>query len=206
MSDIAIIDYGAGNIASVKNMLKKVGAKNVVVTNQKEDILSASKILLPGVGHFDFGMQCLHDSGLVEVLEKKVVHQKIPTLGICLGAQLMTRSSEEGKIPGLGWVNGRTVSFAKRIDPDFKVPHMGWNYVSPQKEVLLFIDMPAEPRFYFVHSFFMKMEDANDVWLNTEYGVEFCSAFQSNNIYGCQFHPEKSHKFSMALMRNFVQL
>ncbi len=204
---IAIINYGIGNLASVRNMLRKVGEYDVEITKEVDTIQAADKLILPGVGKFDYGMQRLNESGLVEPLSTMVLEDKKPILGICLGAQLMTRSSDEGKLPGLGWAKGKTVAFdrSKLSDSD-KVPHMGWNYTLPAKKVDLFESMHANPRFYFVHSYHLEMDDKSDVWLTTEYGYDFCSAYQHENIFACQFHPEKSHKFGMKLMENFVAL
>ena len=203
---ICIVDYGAGNLASVKNILKKVGAEDVVISNQKEEILKADKIILPGVGKFDFGMQRLIDSGLIEALERRVMVDKVPFLGICLGAQLVTNGSEEGKLPGLGWVDGKTVSFKNRIPSELKIPHMGWNTVSISNKNTLLDNSESDGRFYFVHSYFLQMEDPKCVWLTASYGIEFCAAYHSKNIYACQFHPEKSHKFGMKLMEKFTAL
>lgn len=202
-----IINYGAGNLLSVKNMLKKAGATDVLISDKVEDIRYAKKLILPGVGHFDYGMQKLNESGLIPILEQRVLQEKTPILGICLGAQLMTQSSEEGKVNGLGWVSGRTVAFDKTKLPDgYKVPHMGWNDVLEIKESPLFKAMPEYPRFYFVHSYHLEMENERDVWLTANYGYNICAAYQKDNIYACQFHPEKSHKFGMQLMKNFIEL
>lgn len=203
---ICIVDYGAGNLASVKNILKKVGADSAIISNKKEDILTASKIILPGVGKFDYGMQHLINSGLIEVLEQRVLGDKVPFLGICLGAQLITKGSEEGELPGLGWVAGRTVSFKNRISSDLKIPHMGWNTVTVRNKNELLGIADSDNRYYFVHSYFLDMEDKDCVWLTSTYGIEFCAAYHLDNIYACQFHPEKSHKFGMRLMEKFIAL
>jgi imidazole glycerol-phosphate synthase subunit HisH len=207
MSKVTIINYGSGNLLSVKNMLKRAGAGDVIISDQAEEITKADKLILPGVGHFEYGMQKLQESGLIPVLEQKVLRDKTPILGICLGAQLMTESSEEGNVNGLGWVRGKTVAFDKtKLPEDYKVPHMGWNEVIENKQTTLFENMPDTPRFYFVHSYHLKMDDPADVWLTAQYGYEFCAAYQHENIYACQFHPEKSHKFGMQLMKNFIEL
>lgn len=204
---IVIINYGIGNLTSVKNMLKKAGARDVVISGDKIDIERSDKLILPGVGHFDFGMKKLKESGLISIIEKKVILENIPILGICLGAQLITHSSDEGKEKGLGWVEGTTVKFnSNMIGGNLKIPHMGWNYVKSKKDVKLWSNMPDNSRFYFVHSYHMKMNNKEDEWLMATYGYEFCAAFQKDNIYGCQFHPEKSHKFGLQLMKNFVDL
>lgn len=204
---LIIINYGAGNLVSVKNMLKKAGASDVLISNKAEDIEQANNLILPGVGHFDFGMKKLKSSGLIPVIEKKVFEEKIPILGICLGAQLITKSSEEGIEKGLGWVDAETIAFDKtRLGEDLKIPHMGWNYVKSYNDCFLFKDMHPDPRFYFVHSYHFRMNNPKDIWLQTEYGYEYCAAFQRANIFACQFHPEKSHKFGLKLMENFVRL
>lgn len=188
-------------------MLKKAGASDVIISAEFKDVLSADKLILPGVGHFDFGMKKLKSSGLIPIIEKKVFENNIPILGICLGAQLMTKSSEEGVEKGLGWVDAETIAFDKtRLEKDLKIPHMGWNYVHSFKDCALFEGMPADPRFYFVHSYHFRMNQPEDNWLQTEYGYEFCAAYQRDNIFACQFHPEKSHKFGLKLMENFVRL
>ncbi len=204
---ITIINYGIGNLTSVKNMLKKAGAEDVIISNDAEEIAVADKLLLPGVGHFDHGMKELHESGLIPLLEKRVLHDKVPILGICLGAQLMTLRSDEGADPGLGWVDAETVNFdSARMPENYKIPHMGWNYVKPQKQLVLFDNLPEASRFYFVHSYHLKMNNPADEWLTAHYGYDFCAAYQKENIYACQFHPEKSHKFGMQLLKNFVTL
>jgi glutamine amidotransferase len=204
---ILIINYGAGNLLSVKNMLRKAGATEVVISDKQEDIAQAEKLILPGVGHFDYGMQKLEESGLIPLLQKKVLEDKTPILGICLGAQLMTKSSAEGTAKGLGWVQGKTVAFDhNKLPSNYKIPHMGWNEVVENKITRLFQNMPSMARFYFVHSFHLEMENDADVWLTANYGYDFCAAYQHENIFACQFHPEKSHKFGMQLMKNFIEL
>ncbi len=203
---LAIIDYGMGNLGSIRNMLKKIG-HNAVVTSRTEDIVAADKIILPGVGAFDNGMRNLESRGLVRVLSDKVLREKVPILGICLGMQLMTKCSEEGTLPGLGWVDARTVRF--RFDDTAnqrKVPHMGWNTVHVLKENRLFRGMDERTRFYFVHSYHVVLPDEGDVLTRTHYGFDFVSSYQRGNITGVQFHPEKSHKFGMQLLKNFMVL
>jgi|ETNmetMinimDraft_23_1059889.scaffolds.fasta_scaffold163677_2 glutamine amidotransferase len=204
---ISIINYNTGNLLSIKRMLKKVCELDVFITNDSELISQSSKIILPGVGHFDYGIQQLNNSGLIPLLNDLVFKKKIPILGICLGAQLMTRGSEEGLENGLGWVEAETVAFDRsRFPNSFKIPHMGWNDINIEKECSLFFDMPNQIRFYFVHGFHLLMDNYHDIWLTTEYGYRFCAAYQVKNIYACQFHPEKSHKFGMKLMENFANI
>ena len=204
---IAIIDYGVGNLTSVKNILKKAGADDVQITSDSTVLKDADKFILPGVGHFDYGMQKIESTGLIETLSAEILIKKKPVLGICLGAQLLTEGSAEGDSLGLGWIKGRTVSFDKSVLPsDYKLPHMGWNYVKINHDNSLSKDFAPDARFYFVHTYHLEMDNPSDVWLTTDYGYEFCSAFRNENIYGCQFHPEKSHKFGLKFAENFVNL
>lgn len=199
---VTVIDYGVGNLGSILNMLKKIGVK-AKLTQSISDINNAEKLLLPGVGAFDYGMKMLADTEYIEALNKKVLFEKIPILGICLGMQLMTNRSEEGNLNGLGWFDAETVKF--NLDTNiFKVPHMGWNEVKLIKKNALFEDMFEEPRFYFVHSFHVKTNIPTDVILTSYYGNEFICGLHKENIYGVQFHPEKSHKYGMKLLKNFA--
>lgn len=200
---ITIVDYGMGNLGSICNMFKRIGTA-VEVTSDVNRIAAACKLLLPGVGAFDAAMSRIQQSGLREVLDQKALDERIPVLGICLGMQLLTRSSEEGRLPGLGWVNATTRRFP--MSRDLPVPHMGWNLVRPVTPSLLTEGLGAEPRFYFVHSYYVRMEEESKAILATTYGIPFHSALQDGNIYGAQFHPEKSHRFGMQLLRNFANL
>lgn len=201
---IAIIDYGVGNLGSIKNMLAKIGVQSQV-TSEPGAIASATKLILPGVGAFDTGMSRLNSSGLVPLLNDLVLGQQRPILGICLGMQLMTASSEEGVLPGLGWVDAHTRRIAVPPNSGLKIPHMGWNEVQARKESRLF-DFASDPqRFYFVHTYCVHASNDADVLLTTQYGEAVVAAFEANNIVGVQFHPEKSHKFGMAMLRNFVE-
>ena len=201
---ITIIDYGMGNLGSIKNMFKRIKVESEI-TGDIQQIARAKKILLPGVGAFDAAMKKIADSGLREILDKKAIDEKVPVLGICLGMQLLTRSSEEGKLQGLGWINADTLKF-KFSDPSLKIPHMGWNRVYIQSESQLIEDLPDEPRFYFVHSYFVNCDSPQDVVTTTNYGSSFHSIIQHENIYGAQFHPEKSHKFGMKILENFSKI
>lgn len=198
-----IINYGMGNLGSIKNMLKKIGHDSVI-SSDPEVIEQARKLILPGVGAFDNGMTNLKNYGIIDVLNDSVLKRKTPVLGICLGMQLISKSSEEGTLPGLGWIDAKTVRFQLT---ELKVPHMGWNVVNIKKEYPLFTGMTGqENRFYFVHSYHVVCENPEDVLTSTYYGIEFTSAIQHDNIYATQYHPEKSHKFGMRLLKNFMEL
>lgn len=201
---IVIIDYGVGNLGSIKNMLKKIGVHSRISSNMS-DIKAADKLILSGVGSFDCGMQNLHKHQLVEVLNDKVVDNKTPILGICLGMQLFTKYSEEGVAPGLGWFDAEVVGYKfDKGSSVLKVPHVGWNSVEPRTNSLLFSEMHDESRFYFVHSYYVKCNHSQDVLATTKYGYEFTSVIEKGHIVGVQFHPEKSHKFGMQMFKNFV--
>ena len=200
--NVTIIDYGVGNLGSILNMFKKIGVE-AKLTQSINDVIDAKKLLLPGVGSFDYGMKMLNDTGYVEAINQKVLTEKISILGICLGMQLMTKRSDEGSLNGLGWFDAETVKFD--LDTTiFKVPHMGWNEVKVEKPNKLFEDMYDEPRFYFVHSYHIKCNKKEDVLLTTKYGYDFVCGIRKDNIYGAQFHPEKSHKYGMKLLKNFA--
>lgn len=202
---LVILDYKVGNLASIKNMLKKVGHVDSLITGDIGAIREAEKFILPGVGHFDFGMKHLNNSGFMDIVSEKVLTEGKPLLGICLGAQLLTESSEEGSEPGLGWIKGKTIKFDKnKLGPKQKIPHMGWTDVEAVKESKLFQNMHPDPRFYFVHTYHMVLENQDEVLTRSNYGYDFTSGFEKGNIMGVQYHPEKSHKFGMQLLKNFV--
>lgn len=200
---IAIIDYGLGNLGSIANMLKVIGEKSVITSDRKE-IEAADKIILPGVGAFDAGMSRLKEAGLVELLKTQALEVKKPVLGICLGMQLLGRKSEEGSLPGLGLIPFDNLRFCLD-DTELKVPHMGWDIVSFQQNNPLLEGLLGTQRYYFVHSFYAKCDSPDNVLMTCDYGHEFAAAVVSGNIYGVQFHPEKSHDFGMALLTNFVK-
>jgi glutamine amidotransferase len=202
---IVIIDYGIGNLASVLNMFKKIGIKDVIISKDKGVIKNATKLLLPGVGAFDAGMNNLNASGLVPVLNDKVITQKTPILGICLGMQLLTKKSEEGKETGLGWIDAETIKF--NLDPalKLKVPHMGWNYIKVNRQNPL-IDSQSKNRFYFVHSYYVKCFDESQSLATSNFGTDFTCMVNKGNIFGAQFHPEKSLKFGMKVLENFAKI
>ncbi len=197
-----IIDYGMGNLMSISNMFKKLG-NDLVITNQKDEIANASKLVLPGVGAFDLAINNIKSLGLFEIINKKVTIEKIPILGICLGMQLLTNGSEEGKELGFGWINADTVKFNNTSK---KVPHMGWNSIKIQKKSPLFDQVDKERRFYFVHSYYVKCKESENLLATTEYGKDFASMIHKENIFGAQFHPEKSHAFGMEIINNFAKI
>ncbi|GDX52830.1 imidazole glycerol phosphate synthase subunit HisH 2 [Bacteroidota bacterium] len=202
---IHIIDYGTGNISSIQNMLKKIGADSVI-TSIPSEIADAKKIILPGVGSFDTAMKLLKDQGWIEILNKKVLIDKTVVLGVCLGVQLMCNQSEEGKELGLGWIDADVVRFNnEKATEQIRVPHMGWNSVEQLNDVTL-LKMNEEQRFYFVHAFHLANVHEENKWLQTHYGYDFISGVQKENIYGVQFHPEKSHRYGMELYKNFSEL
>ena len=203
---VVIIDYKAGNLLSVQNMLRKIGVF-AEISCEKEVIKSADKLILPGVGHFDYGTSKLHELGLWKIIIEKAVNQKTPFLGICLGAQLLTQGSTEGKEKGLGLFQANTIRF-EPPNHQIKIPHMGWREVNLNKlENPLFKDLsPIESRFYFVHSYHFATTDKTEILTTSNYGYDFVSALHKENIFGVQFHPEKSHKFGMTLLKNFINL
>lgn len=201
---ITIIDYGIGNLLSIKNMLKRIGVE-AIITKSIEELKKAEKIILPGVGSYDYGMEQLTQSNLIPTLNEKVLTQKTPILGICLGVQLLTEGSEEGTLRGLGWVRGKTVAFDKsKLASNQKIPHMGWTDVYAFEKSKLFTGMYDEARFYFVHSYHLELTDEKDCLVKAKYGYEFAAGIEQENILGVQFHPEKSHKFGMKILENFI--
>lgn len=201
---IVIVDYEMGNVGSIQNMLRKIGARSTV-SRDPEVIHQAGKLILPGVGAFDAGMTKLHQLGLAHVLHERVTDAKVPIMGICLGMQLMTKGSEEGRLPGLGWVDAHTVRFPADTMAPLRIPHMGWNTVTAAKSSILNQDINAQSRFYFVHSYYVRCGRQEDVALRCRYGIEFDAAFQAEHVLGVQFHPEKSHRYGMAMLKSFVE-
>ena len=203
---LIIIDYGLGNMRSVQKAFERLNIE-VVVAGDKALVEKGNKYILPGVGHFVAGMKNLRDRDLLEVLNHRVLVDKVPILGICLGMQLMTTHSEEGDCQGLEWIDANTrrfnsIEFGKKL----KIPHMGWNTLSVAKDSSLLKNIEISDTFYFVHSYRVVCHHPADILAKTGYGIEFVSAFQRDNIWGVQFHPEKSHKAGLRLLQNFASL
>lgn len=202
---ITVVDYGAGNIGSVLNMIRRVGGQ-AVATGGAGELSSAEKILLPGVGSFDNAMTRLSNLRLFDVLRERA-SAGVPLFGICLGMQLLSDASEEGSLPGLGLVPGRVRRFRfEGEQAGLKVPHMGWNHVVPAKNHALCRGLEDGARFYFVHSYYFDCQEPHDILFQTNYGQQFASGVQRGNVMGVQFHPEKSHRFGMQLLKNFIEL
>jgi imidazole glycerol-phosphate synthase subunit HisH len=198
-----IINYGVGNLTSIQNMLKKAGT-TAVISGKEDDVLNADKLLLPGMGHFDNCMEKLNASGLRPVIEKKVFEYKTPVLGICVGLQMFMGSSEEGVQPGLGWIAGKTIRFKTDQMKDVqKIPNMGWLETDFKKQSVLSGGLEGA-RFYFAHSYHVKIEDPATELVAAHYGYDFTAGVEKENIMGVQFHPEKSHRFGMQLLKNFA--
>ena len=199
---VVVIDYGMGNLFSVKNALEAIGAE-AKISNEPDDLRRADQIILPGVGAFPDGMSNLKKRGLIPVLEEEVLEKKKPFLGICLGAQLLATQGEEHQLTdGLGWIKGRVRRF--QVDESkFRIPHIGWNDVFPKKDNILFKNVHP-PIFYFVHSYHLVPEDQSVIVATSEYGETFVAAFQKENIFGVQFHPEKSQKNGLRILENFL--
>lgn len=202
---VGIVDYGVANLGSMRNMLQRIGAAADFLTSP-ESILGASKIILPGIGAFDHGMDALSRRNLVEPLRKRVLEDRVPILGVCLGAQLLGKGSAEGQREGLGFVDARCVRFEPDKEARIKVPHMGWNHLEARRESPLLGQLDAHARFYFVHSYHIVCADPADVLATATYGKPFTAMIQRQNIYGAQFHPEKSHRFGMRLLQNFLEI
>lgn len=200
---VGIINYGLGNLGSIQNMLKAIGEKSVISSNP-EELDKCDRYILPGVGAFDAGMQKLNESGLVEYIKRKALEEKKPILGICLGMQLLGRKSEEGTLPGLGLIPFDNIRF-RLEDSDLKVPHMGWDIVEFKQDNPLLCGLEGTQRYYFVHSYHALCDSKENVLMTCDYGYEFAASVVKGNIMGVQFHPEKSHDFGMALLRNFIK-
>ena len=200
---IKILDYGVGNIQAYLNIYKYIGISIETAQNEK-DLFNETKIILPGVGHFDYAMDKFTKSGLRSITTKLVIDEEIPVLGVCVGFQMMTKSSEEGKIKGLNWINADVKKF--NISKDFVLPHMGWNTIKIKKESKLLDMIDNDSRFYFLHSFYIDSHDSKQNLTDSFYDINFTSSIENKNIYGVQFHPEKSHESGIKLLQNFGNL
>jgi glutamine amidotransferase len=202
---IVIVDYGSGNLKSVQNMFNRL-AHPALISGEPQVIASASRLILPGVGHFRYAMDRLRESSLLDVLTRRVLKDKIPILGICLGAQLLGKHSEEGNVPGLGWLPMRTRAFdLAKLNSRQTVPHMGWTETHLKEESRLAYGIERPARFYYVHSYHFECETTDIELSRAVYGYEFVSGVELENIRGVQFHPEKSHRFGMKILQNFVE-
>ncbi len=202
---ITIIDYDMGNVGSIKNMIEYLGFADVEISSDEERILKSTHLILPGVGSFDEGMKNLEERGLDKIIRKYALELKKPIMGICLGMQLLGNSSEEGVKPGLSLIDFHNIRF--RLDQGLKIPHMGWNTIKVKKtENPLLKELDDDYRYYFVHSYHAVTNDLNTIILTAEYGYEVVVGINEGSVYGVQFHPEKSHKFGMKLMRNFLEI
>lgn len=201
---IAIVNYGLGNLGSISNMLKAIGEKSLISSN-RDDIEKADGIILPGVGAFDAGMTKLKEMELIDVIKEQALDKKKPILGICLGMQLLGRRSEEGNSEGLNLIPFDNIRF-RLADTNLKVPHMGWDIVEFKQQNLLTDSLKGGQRYYFVHSYHAKCDFAENILMTCDYGYEFAAAVVKDNIMGVQFHPEKSHDFGMALLKNYVKI
>lgn len=202
---IGIIDYGVGNVNAFQNIYKTANINSQIVSNIN-DISKCSKLILPGVGHFDHAMTSLLNSGLKGVLDEMVIHNQTPVLGICVGMQMMARSSEEGKVKGLGWFDADVKKIdIKNLKNKPYLPHMGWNDVKVLKKNNL-IEITKKQLFYFLHSYCLKFDDFNSVIATSDYGEEFACIANKDNIYGIQCHPEKSHSDGISVLQNFAKI
>lgn len=204
-SFVVIIDYGTGNVNSVKRVLDRLGVRSVVSASAP-DVVDADKIILPGVGHFAKAMSKLREIGLLEALNEAVIVKRTPVLGICLGMELMAMRSEEGDAQGLGWLDAEAVRFEVSDRMRFKVPHMGWNRISLKKSSLLMNGVDDGSEFYFAHSYHLRTNDQKDVLSETRYESDFASSIEKGNIFGVQFHPEKSHDAGARILKNFIEI
>lgn len=203
-NEIAVVKYGVANLGSIMNMLRRIGASARIVA-EPDEVLSAERLILPGVGAFDAGMKALRNRGLVEPIRRRV-SEGVPLLGVCLGMQMLGHSSAEGPGEGLGLLDAHSVRFSFPTTDRLRVPHMGWGRLTSRQTSPLFAGMSEDARFYFVHSYHVVCRDQGDILAGCVYGIEFTAMVKRGNVYGAQFHPEKSHKYGMELLKNFATL
>lgn len=204
MKDTVIIDYGMGNLSSIQNMAKYLGYE-VIISSDFHQIANAEKLILPGVGNFGEAMRIINKSGLREILDEAVLQKKTPIFGICLGMQLLSSYSEEGNCEGFNWIQAQTRKFEFSEKINLKIPHMGWDFITVKRPTQLLSDIEMESRYYFVHSYYVKCQSEIDVVATTNYGIEFDAVIKHENIMGTQFHPEKSHRFGMKILKNYLE-
>ena len=202
---IKIVDYGLGNVSAFRNVYKRLNI-DVGTARVPEELRDATKLILPGVGAFDRAVELLDRSNMRATLEELVLGRRVPLLGVCVGMQILARSSDEGKAQGLGWIDAEVRAFSSQLAPGLPVPHMGWNDVLPVGESPLFGELGPTARFYFLHSYYVVCADSRNVAAVSRYGIDFGCAIRSANVYGVQFHPEKSHHSGARLLQNFAKL
>jgi len=203
---IGIIDYGVGNIKAFTNIYKSLNVAHKIVDNINE-FEGVTKLILPGVGSFDYAMQSLFDSGMKQKLDELVLEENMPVLGICVGLQMLAKSSDEGILPGLGWIDGVVKKFdSSKLDKDMPLPHMGWNNINIVKDSNLVLNLDLDAKFYFLHSYYIECFNKEDIVASAMYGENFTSIVKHENIYGIQPHPEKSHSNGIKLLKNFGEL
>ena len=203
---ITIIDYGVGNVLAFQNVFKRLSIPSKIAKCEN-DLMGSSKLILPGVGHFDYTMSQLNNSGMRDRLYELVLKEKIPVIGICVGMQMMAKKSDEGTLDGLCWIDANVKKFDEAtINHHTKLPHMGWNDVKPNENHPLFKGLEQQAIFYFLHSYYFKCSNEENSISKTDYGINFSSSIQHDNIYGIQFHPEKSHSYGERLLKNFANL
>ena len=202
---LTIIDYGVGNVLAFANVFTRLNVPFVIAKNAA-DLVNATKLILPGVGSFDFAMQTLNQSGMRSELERMVIEKRVPVIGICVGMQMLADSSEEGQLPGLGWIKGTVRQFKFEKELNLTMPHMGWNDVTPSVSSPLFNGLEKDSIFYFLHSYYFDADEVENVLSVSNYGFDFHSSVHKDNIYGVQFHPEKSHSYGHTLLKNFSEL
>ena len=203
---ITIIDYGVGNVLAFQNVFKRLSIPSKIAKCEN-DLMGSSKLILPGVGHFDYTMSQLNNSGMRDRLDELVLKEKIPVIGICVGMQMMAKKSDEGTLDGLCWIDANVKKFDEAtINHHTKLPHIGWNDVKPNENHPLFKGLEQQAIFYFLHSYYFKCSNEENSISKTDYGINFSSSIQHDNIYGIQFHPEKSHSYGERLLKNFANL